>query len=98
MVDELVRAKLESGQLDECPLTLQELAEIRKSFTNTLRSMMHSRIDYPKDDDSNGPLTYKPTAGQDLSSHGRVIEMPKRASSKGAEPEDTKKSSGSQGA
>ncbi len=105
MVDELVRSKVESGQLDDCPLTLQQLAEIRKSFANTLRSMMHSRIDYPKDDDSNGPLTYKPSAGQDLSSNGRVIEMPKRsdppssqrASSHGTETDD-KKSSGSQGA
>ena len=77
MIDELVRAKLENGMLDECPLSLQELAEIRKSFAKTLRSMMHSRIDYPKDDDT-GPLTYKPSAGNDLSSQGRVIEMPRR--------------------
>ena len=25
---------------------------MKESFANTLRSMLHSRIDYPKDDDS----------------------------------------------
>jgi len=80
MVDELVRAKLEDGQLDECPLTLQELSKIRKSFASTLRSMMHSRIDYPKDDET-GPQTNRPSAGSDLSEMGRVIEMPRKTTS-----------------
>lgn len=78
MVDELVRHKLEDGQLDECPLTLQELAKIRKSFASTLRSMMHTRIDYPKDDD-NGPATTKPTSrGSDLSDQGRASDAPRK--------------------
>jgi len=81
MVDELVRAKLDSGQLDECPLTIRELTIIRKSFASTLRSMMHSRIDYPKDEDGNGPMTTKPDPGSDLSTQGRVIEMPKKEAS-----------------
>ena len=49
MVEDLVRAKINDGQLDECPLTLQELAMVKDSFCSTLRSMLHSRIDYPKD-------------------------------------------------
>lgn len=49
LVEDLVRAKIEDGQLDECPLTVQELALIKNSFCGTLRSMLHSRIDYPKD-------------------------------------------------
>jgi putative nucleotidyltransferase with HDIG domain len=51
LVEDLVRAKIQDGQLDDCPLTLQELAIIKSSFANTLRSMLHSRIDYPKDQD-----------------------------------------------
>ncbi|MDX1679842.1 MAG: HDIG domain-containing protein [Akkermansiaceae bacterium] len=78
MVDELVRAKLEDGQLDNCPLTLKDLSKIRKSFASTLRSMMHTRIDYPKDDDG-GPASKRPTSrGSDLSDDNRVIEMPKK--------------------
>lgn len=48
LVDELVRAKIADGQLDECPLTLGELATVKDSFSKTLRSMLHSRIDYQK--------------------------------------------------
>jgi putative nucleotidyltransferase with HDIG domain len=51
LIEDLVRAKINDGQLDDCPLTLRELALVKDSFTNTLRSMLHSRIDYPKDDE-----------------------------------------------
>ncbi len=48
LVEELVRAKINDGQLDGCPLTLRELALVKESFAKTLRSMLHSRIDYQK--------------------------------------------------
>lgn len=50
MVDEIVRGRMRDGQLDECELTMSELAEIKASFCATLRSMMHNRISYPKED------------------------------------------------
>lgn len=79
MIEELVQAKLQDGQLDNCPITLQELVKIKQSFATTLRSMLHSRIDYPKDDD-NGPLTSRPGPGDRfLADQDRVIMMPKRA-------------------
>jgi hypothetical protein len=36
------------GQLDECDLTIAELAKVKASFVKTLLSMMHSRIKYQK--------------------------------------------------
>ncbi len=51
MIEELVRAKVNDGQLDDCPLTLKELARVKDSFAATLRSMLHVRIDYPKEDE-----------------------------------------------
>ncbi len=48
LVEELVRAKINDGQLDGCPLTIRELALVKDSFSKTLRSMLHSRIDYQK--------------------------------------------------
>jgi len=51
LVEDLVRVRIQDGQLDDCPLTLQELAIVKESFAITLRSMLHSRIDYPKDDE-----------------------------------------------
>lgn len=51
MIEELVRNKICTGQLDDCPMTLGELALVKESFAATLRSMLHARIDYPKDDE-----------------------------------------------
>jgi len=51
LVEELVQAKIEDGQLDDCPLTMQEISVIKRSFCDTLRSMLHTRIDYPKEAD-----------------------------------------------
>jgi putative nucleotidyltransferase with HDIG domain len=49
LVDEIVMKRVSEGQLDNCRLTLRELKKVRESFSNTLRSMLHSRIDYPKE-------------------------------------------------
>lgn len=48
LVDDLVRDRMEDGQLDECDLTIAELAKVKASFVKTLLSMMHSRIKYQK--------------------------------------------------
>jgi putative nucleotidyltransferase with HDIG domain len=76
LVEELVRSKVNDGQLDDCPLTLRELAIVKESFSNTLRSMLHSRIDYPKDDDRSSS-TKRPIS--DSNQGGQVIPMLKRA-------------------
>jgi len=47
LVNELVMARVTSGQLDHCDLTVGEIKTICASFSSTLSSMMHSRIDYP---------------------------------------------------
>ena len=49
LIDNLFAARLDDGQLDECPMTLLEIAQIKKSFSFTLLNMLHSRIDYPGD-------------------------------------------------
>ncbi len=49
LVDDLVMKRVSEGQLDNCSLTFMELKKVRESFSTTLRSMLHSRIDYPKD-------------------------------------------------
>ena len=48
MIDEIVHARMMDGQLDECDLTISELARIKASFGKTLLSMMHGRIKYQK--------------------------------------------------
>jgi putative nucleotidyltransferase with HDIG domain len=81
LIEDLVHARIQDDQLDDCPLTLQELAIIKESFSNTLRSMLHSRIDYPKDDErtTSSTGTKRLTSDRDTTQGGRVIPMPKRA-------------------
>jgi hypothetical protein len=35
------------GQLDESPLTFEELSKIKSSFNFTLLNMLHARVAYP---------------------------------------------------
>jgi len=51
LIDDIFKDRLNDGQLDDAALTLADLATIKHSFAATLRSMMHSRIEYPKLED-----------------------------------------------
>lgn len=46
LIDKIVKDRIETEQLNECNITLQELWAIKQSFEVTLLSMMHSRISY----------------------------------------------------
>jgi hypothetical protein len=48
LVEDILQKRLLDGELKECDLRLNELYEVAESFKKTLRSMMHSRIAYPK--------------------------------------------------
>jgi putative nucleotidyltransferase with HDIG domain len=48
MIEEIVRARLKDGQLDESALTMRDLHAIRESFAKTLRTSLHRRIPYPE--------------------------------------------------
>jgi putative nucleotidyltransferase with HDIG domain len=49
VVRQIVRERLEDGQLDECPLTLRDLSAIIDAFLRLLKSIIfHTRIEYPQ--------------------------------------------------
>ena len=48
MVDRLVQARVQGGQLDECPLTFAELRTVRDTLVASLNSAFHHRIKYPE--------------------------------------------------
>ncbi len=50
LIDKIFNERIEDRQLDECPLTFQELARIKSSFSHTVLNMLHARIEYPKED------------------------------------------------
>lgn len=47
LVNRIAADKANDGQFDACPMTLEELAKIKRVFTNTLQSQLHKRIAYP---------------------------------------------------
>jgi Predicted membrane-associated HD superfamily hydrolase len=47
VVGEMFREVLETGQLDDCPITLRELNEVQQSFVYTLKGVFHPRLPYP---------------------------------------------------
>ena len=52
LVWEIMRKRIRNGQLDNANLTFGELSKIRESFVNTLTTMLHVRIAYPKDEEN----------------------------------------------
>jgi cyclic-di-AMP phosphodiesterase PgpH len=49
MVNNIIKDRLEDGQLDNCDLTLKELNIIKKAFIKSLMGIYHHRIEYPTD-------------------------------------------------
>ena len=81
-IAKLVKGKMESGQLDNCDLTLRELSVIQESFVTTLAGYYHSRIKYPnqKDPDekegAGGKAPDEKAAPQDTSPEKTTDEKP----------------------
>jgi hypothetical protein len=55
LVESLFNDRIEDHQLDDSPITLQELKKIKQSFNLTLLNMLHSRVQYPAAGDAGGP-------------------------------------------
>jgi cyclic-di-AMP phosphodiesterase PgpH len=47
-INHIIRTKLSTGQLDEAPLTLRQIDEVKAEFVRVLSGMYHNRIDYPE--------------------------------------------------
>ena len=47
LIDTIVDGKIADGQLEETPLTLREVADVKSEFVKILAGVMHSRIEYP---------------------------------------------------
>jgi len=54
VIDHIVRNKLNSGQLDAVPMTLQQIEQVKQEFVRIIGGMYHSRIEYPE---SSGGIT-----------------------------------------
>lgn len=67
MIDRIIKKKLEDGQLDECPLTMDELRRIKGTVNGTtgmlpiLRGIFHIRIEYPEEQSKASRSTTPPS-------------------------------------
>ena len=66
LVNDIFRGKIRNGQLDHSELTMHELTVIRNSIINSLKTMFHGRIAYPKDDKKDEDDLFV-AAGKDVS-------------------------------
>ncbi|UCD64266.1 MAG: HDIG domain-containing protein [Candidatus Zixiibacteriota bacterium] len=54
LIQRIINERFQSGELDQCPLTLRDLAKIREAFAQVLIGTFHHRVVYPKKDKSEG--------------------------------------------
>ena len=54
VISHIVRTKLNAGQLDDAPMTLRQVEQVKQDFVRIITGMYHNRIDYPE---SSGGLT-----------------------------------------
>ncbi len=47
-INHIVRTKLSQGQLDEAPITLAQINQVKEEFVRSISGMYHNRIDYPE--------------------------------------------------
>ena len=47
LIDNIVEGKISTGQLDDAPLTLKEVSEVKDQFEKILSGVVHRRIEYP---------------------------------------------------
>ncbi|MDZ4723432.1 MAG: HDIG domain-containing protein [candidate division Zixibacteria bacterium] len=49
LIQKIIDDRFKSGELDECPLTLKDLAKIKEAFAQILVAAFHHRVRYPKE-------------------------------------------------
>ena len=64
-IDQLVTARIEENQLDQCPLTLRDLEIAKAEFARVLIGMYHQRIEYPSGVHAVAPAPAEPDAGSE---------------------------------
>jgi len=51
LIQKIINDRFQSGELDQCPLTLKDLARIKEAFAQVLIASFHHRVVYPSTSD-----------------------------------------------
>lgn len=83
IVQKMIAEKLETGQLNNCDLTIADLHKIRKAFVDMLQGVHHPRIKYPdpvkpKPDGEEQPPTEPSSAPTDPTTDPMPPAIPKK--------------------
>ncbi len=62
VVDGIVRARMDQGQLRHAPITLRQLEVVKAEFVRVLAAMRHGRIDYPGPEGVTAEMRVEPPA------------------------------------
>ncbi len=57
LIQRIINDRFSSGELDECPLTLKDLARIKQAFAQVLIASFHHRVVYPSTPEPAGSKT-----------------------------------------
>ncbi len=72
VVTRILDARVEDGQLDESPITFEDLAKIRESFIPILTALFHARVHYP-----GAPVSERPTEERGRAADARRVHAEK---------------------
>ena len=79
-VRQVIEMRVSQGELDDCNLTLKNLAEIEATFTRTLTlGVFHNRVDYPPMANPNGSYSDDQVTNgmnSDADGHNRIHPLP----------------------
>ncbi len=91
LVERIVDDRILEGELDECPLTLHDIAAIKMSFVNVLQGVFHPRVQYPEGSlieqrPGNAPRPTEAPESEAISDNGGDGKTPTSESDLEAEP------------
>jgi hypothetical protein len=61
-VHRIISERIEDGQLDECDLTVRDIARIQEAFVDMLKGIYHPRVQYPPSPRGGSPGEQPPVA------------------------------------
>jgi hypothetical protein len=58
VVHKIISERIEDGQLDECDLTVRDIARIQEAFVSMLKGIYHPRVAYPEKPKAAEPVAF----------------------------------------
>lgn len=92
-IEQLIRGKLEDGQLSHCPLTLEDIDKIGNACTTVLQGVFHERIEYPKMPETQTQQKHEPAAPESDPAHTEEAEPASQENAADAKAETPAESS-----